>query len=59
MVTENGQVVNPVNGFSIDVENVCMGDLTLQLPKFVLARGLPLKQLIEWDGHGNMSSYCS
>lgn len=47
MVTENGQVVNPVNGFSIDVENVCMGDLTLQLPKFVLARGLPLKQLIE------------
>lgn len=47
MVTENGRVVNPVNGFSIYVENVCMGNLTLQLPKFVLARGLPLKQLIE------------
>lgn len=47
MMTENGQVVNSVNGFSVYVENVCMGDLTLQLPKFVLARGLPLKQLIE------------
>lgn len=47
MVTENGRVVNPVNGFSIDVENGCMRDLTLQSPKFVLARGLPLKQLIE------------
>lgn len=47
MVTENGQVVNPTNGFNIYVEDVCMSDLTLQLPRFVLARGLPLKQLIE------------
>lgn len=46
MVTENRRVVNPVNGFRIYVENVCTGHLTLQLPKFVLARGLPLKQLI-------------
>lgn len=47
MVTENGRVVNPVNGFGMYVKNVCLGHLTLQLPKFVLARGLPLKQLIE------------